>query len=291
MNNDVHQSKGAAATTVAVNGTTLYTERRGEGLPLLLIHGGGEDADMLGHQADGLVAAGYDVVSYDRRGTRRSGRENWPGGGADQHADDAAGLIRELGWTVPTVVGVSSGGVVALALAGHHPKSVGSIVAWEPPAVGIIDGGVEATAAIVAPVHAHLASHPDDFAGAQAILLSTVLGFPVSVDDPAFASARVNAEPFVRDEPAITTVASTGRAWLAQTSRSPSARRPTTSSPPRQTSSPAGSAARPSVSTPTTRCTSPIRACWRASSGWAISRARSVDEAVQAYSEAITSPE
>lgn len=204
MNIDDINRKAAA---IAVNGTTLYTERRGEGLPLLLIHGGGEDADMLGHQADGLVAAGYDVVSYDRRGTRRSGRENWPGGGADQHADDAAGLIRELGWTVPTVVGVSSGGVVALALAGHHPKSVGSIVAWEPPAVGIIDGGAEATAAIVAPVHAHLASHPDDFAGAQAILLSTVLGFPVSVDDPAFASARVNAEPFVRDEPAITTVA------------------------------------------------------------------------------------
>ena len=66
----------------------------------------------------------------------------------------------------------------------------------------------------MAPVDAHLASHPDDFAGAQAILLSTVLGFPVSVDDPAFASARVNAEPFVRDEPAITT-ATLDRARLA----------------------------------------------------------------------------
>ena len=41
-----------------------------------------------------------------------------------------------------------------------------------------------------------------------------MLGFPVSVDDPAFAPARVNAEPFVRDEPAITT-ASLDRAGLA----------------------------------------------------------------------------
>jgi len=105
------------------------------------------------------------------------------------------------------VVGVSSGGVIALTLAGQHSDSVGSIVAWEPPAVGIIEGGSEATAAIMAPVDTHLAFHPGDFAGAQAILLSTVLGFPVSLDDPAFASARVNAEPFVRDEPAITTAA------------------------------------------------------------------------------------
>ena len=73
---------------------------------------------------------------------------------------------------------------------------------------------MEATTAIMAPVDAHLASHPGDFAGAQALLLSTVLGFPVSVDDPAFAPARVNAEPFVRDEPAITT-ASFDRARLA----------------------------------------------------------------------------
>ena len=129
-------------TLITVNGTTLYTERRGEGPPLLLIHGGGEDAAMLARQADGLAAAGYDVVTYDRRGTRRSGRQDWPGGGADQHADDAAALIRELGWRLPTVVGVSSGGVIALTLAGRHPDSVGSIVAWEPPAVGIIEGGM-----------------------------------------------------------------------------------------------------------------------------------------------------
>ena len=56
----------------------------------------------------------------------------------------------------------------------------------------------------MAPVDAHLAEHPGDFVGAQAILLSAVLGFPVSADDPAFAATRANAEPFVRDEPAIT---------------------------------------------------------------------------------------
>ncbi len=55
----------------------------------------------------------------------------------------------------------------------------------------------------MAPVDEHLAAHPGDFAGAQAILLSAILGFPVAPDDPAFAAARANAEPMIRDEPQI----------------------------------------------------------------------------------------
>jgi pimeloyl-ACP methyl ester carboxylesterase len=195
------------AETLAVNGTTLYVERRGEGSPLVLIHGGGEDTGMLAPQAESLAAAGFEVVTYDRRGTGRSGRQDWPGRGADQHAADAAALVDALGWRDPTVVGVSSGGVIALALASLHPDTVGAsgaVVAWEPPAVGIVPGGVEATAAIMAPIDAHLLAHPGDYVGAQAMLLSVVLGFPVSADDPDFAAARANAEPFIRDEPAIT---------------------------------------------------------------------------------------
>jgi pimeloyl-ACP methyl ester carboxylesterase len=192
-------------TETAVNGTTLHVERRGTGAPLLLIHGGGEDASMLGGLAISLAVAGYDVVTYDRRGTGRSGHEDWPGRGADQHADDAAALIQHLGWRGPTVVGVSSGAVIALDLAARHPELVGRVVGWEPPAAGVVPGGSEITASIMAPVDAHLAARPGDFIGAQAILLAAVLGAPVSVDDPAFAATRANAEPFVRDEPAITT--------------------------------------------------------------------------------------
>ncbi len=192
------------AATVAVRGTDLYVEQRGDGPPLLLIHGGGEDATMLAPQAVDLASAGYRVVTYDRRGTGRSGRDEWPGNGADQHADDAAALLAELATAPAVVVGVSSGGVVALALAARHPGAVDRVVAWEPPALGVVPGAEAINAEILAPVDAHLAAHPGDHAGAQAILLTAILGFPVSVDDPAFASARANAEPMVRDEPAIT---------------------------------------------------------------------------------------
>jgi pimeloyl-ACP methyl ester carboxylesterase len=194
----------AGSGYVYVADTALAVERRGRGRPLLLIHGGGEDATMLGGQAASLATAGFDVISYDRRGTGRSGRENWPGAGADQHADDAAALLEALGVGPATVVGVSSGGVIALDLAARHPDAITTVVAWEPPAAGVVPHGDVITAEIMAPVQAYLADHPGDFVGAQAILLSTVVGFPVGVDDPAFAAARANAEPMILDEPSIT---------------------------------------------------------------------------------------
>jgi pimeloyl-ACP methyl ester carboxylesterase len=185
-----------ATAAVAVAGTTLHVEQRGDGPPLLLVHGAGEDAAMLAGQADALATAGYRVITYDRRGTGRSGRDAWPGPGADQHADDAAALLA-------AVAGVSSGGVVAMALAARHPDRVTRVVAWEPPAAGVLPDAAAATAAVMAPIDAHLVEHPGDYVGAQAILLTAILGFPVSVDDPAFAAARANAEPMIRDEPMI----------------------------------------------------------------------------------------
>jgi pimeloyl-ACP methyl ester carboxylesterase len=191
-------------STENVAGTTLHVEQRGDGPPLLLVHGAGEDVTMLAGQAEALAAAGYRVISYDRRGTGASGREDWPGAGADQHADDAAALLGALGAAPATVLGVSSGGVVAMALAARHPDAVTRVVAWEPPAAGVLHGADAATAAIMEPVEAHLREHPDDWVGAQALLLTAILGFPVSSDDPAFAAARANAEPMVRDDPTIT---------------------------------------------------------------------------------------
>jgi pimeloyl-ACP methyl ester carboxylesterase len=196
----------ATTTVLEVNGTTLAVERRGAGPALLLIHGGGEDASMLAPQAQSLALAGFDVISYDRRGTGRSGRDDWPSGtaAADQHAADAAALLEALDICRATVLGVSSGGVIALRLGARHREAVRRVVAWEPPVVGLIPGGAEMAAALMRPVHAHLAACPHDFAGAQAILLSVILGHPVDATDPAFGPTRRNAEAMVRDEPGIT---------------------------------------------------------------------------------------
>jgi pimeloyl-ACP methyl ester carboxylesterase len=159
---------------------------------------------MLADQAAALAAAGWRAVSYDRRGTGRSGRHAWPGEGADQHADDAAAILQTLGAIPATVLGLSSGGVVALALAARHPAAVARVIVWEPPSLGVVPGGEAITAEIMAPIEAHLMDRPGDYVGAQALLLSVITGAAVTVDDPAFAAARANAEPMMRDEPTIT---------------------------------------------------------------------------------------
>ena len=165
-------------TTIAANGTTLHVERRGAGRAPAAgprRRRGRRDARRPGREPRRRRLRGRHVRPSRHRplGPRGLARRR-----ADQHADDAAALIDELGWADPTVVGVSSGGVIALDLAARHPDAVGRVVAWEPPAAGVIPGGAEASAAIMAPVEAHLADHPGDFVGAQAILLAAVLGCP-----------------------------------------------------------------------------------------------------------------
>jgi len=119
--------------TVAVEGTRFYYEERGSGPPLLLIHGTGGNTAMF-TDVVGQLAGAYRVISYDRRGFTRTeapalGRKGY----LRRHADDAAGLLRELGAPSATVVGWSMGGVIALALALQHPKAVSRLVLYEPP--------------------------------------------------------------------------------------------------------------------------------------------------------------
>ncbi|MFI7581352.1 alpha/beta fold hydrolase [Kocuria kalidii] len=188
---------------VEANGTVFYVERRGQGLSLLLIHGAGQDAGMLGALAQALAVAGFQVLVYDRRGTGHSGRDAWPGDGAGQHAEDAAALIRLFSLSPVVLVGVDSGGAIAFKLAEHYPEYVLHAVVWEPRVAGVAPTGHEDTAQQLLPMTAHLAEHPHDYIGAQAILLSAGTDAPVSIDDPDFARVRVNAEAMVRDEPAI----------------------------------------------------------------------------------------
>lgn len=125
----------------------------GDGPPLLLVHGGAEDAGMLTPQAEAFAARGRRVIWYDRWGTGASTRDGWPDGGVEQHAD-AAALLRSHDAAPATVMGFSSGGVIALALAARHPDVVAEAIAWEPAALGVLPDGAELHAAVQAPIEA-----------------------------------------------------------------------------------------------------------------------------------------
>lgn len=176
----------------------------GDGPPLLLVHGAAEDADMLEPVATALAASGRRVAWYDRRGTGGAPRDGWPGGGVAQHADDAAAIVRALGGTTQ-VMGFSSGGVVAMALAELHPDLDVDVIAWEPAAVAAVEGGLEIHRAIMKPIEAHLDEHPEDWTGAYAVMLEIISGGQADLASASVAAQMDNAEAAVRDDARIIT--------------------------------------------------------------------------------------
>ncbi|HZC28688.1 MAG TPA: alpha/beta hydrolase, partial [Gaiellaceae bacterium] len=66
--------------TVEGAGVPLVYSERGEGAPVLLIHGLASDGAAMGPVADALAAAGARAIAYDRRGYGSSGAPEPYGG-------------------------------------------------------------------------------------------------------------------------------------------------------------------------------------------------------------------
>ncbi len=85
------------AGAVAVSGGGLHVERAGEGVPLLLVSGGGGDA---GAYADVVPrpARTYTVIGYDRRGGSRGPSPDPKAPVAvERRADDAVTVLDHYG--------------------------------------------------------------------------------------------------------------------------------------------------------------------------------------------------
>lgn len=203
-----------------VNGTTLYTEVRGSGPAVLLIPGGAEDAE--GWRALAERLPGRTVVTYDRRGTLRSSREDWPGRGSAQHADDAAALIRELGLGDVVVFGGSSAGVIAVQLAIRHPTLVRRALVFEPGYLSAARNAMDLRSLVLAATEAHLRSHPGDWVGAYRAFAQAVGPAAASLTPPSGRDwygqrEELNAEAMVRDDIPVLTAEAVDEASLAST--------------------------------------------------------------------------
>jgi pimeloyl-ACP methyl ester carboxylesterase len=198
-------------TEVAVNGTRLYAEIRGTGPAVLLVGAADEDAEVLRPLAERLP--GRTVVTYDRRGTRRSGRDGWPTGASAIHADDAAALLAALGLGSATVFGGSAGGIVALELALRHPSIVARALVFEPGYLALVPEGAALRRRGDEAVAAHLSARPGDWAGAVAALGRAAAGpgassrglfEPLPGREWYAARGDENAEALVREDLALT---------------------------------------------------------------------------------------
>jgi pimeloyl-ACP methyl ester carboxylesterase len=114
-----------------VNGAELEYEIRGEGEPVLLIHGA-HIADAMAPLMSASALEGFQLIRYHRRGFAGSSSLTGPTP-AEVLADDAGALLGVLGLDAAHVVGHSSGAVIAIELGARHPRRVLSLSLLEPP--------------------------------------------------------------------------------------------------------------------------------------------------------------
>jgi len=113
---------------VKVNGTELYVEERGDGIPLIAIHGGlGFDHGYL-KQMLGPLEGTFRVIYFDQRGNGRSQRVPLETITIRQLADDVDALREALGLERVAVLGHSYGGFVALQYATKHPERISHLI-------------------------------------------------------------------------------------------------------------------------------------------------------------------
>lgn len=103
-----------------------YFIEKGEGEPLLLLHGNGEDHTYFEHQME-YFSKMYRVIALDTRGHGKSERGNKPFT-IVQFAQDLYDFLEEQKIEKAHILGFSDGGNIALTLALNHPEKVNKLI-------------------------------------------------------------------------------------------------------------------------------------------------------------------
>jgi pimeloyl-ACP methyl ester carboxylesterase len=129
------------AFTVEATGGTLGGWVAGDGVPVLLLHGGpGLSYEYLDGLADEL-GAGFCVAAFQQRGLEPSTLEG--PFTIPQAIDDVIAVLDGLGWSQAVLVGHSWGGHLVLRAAAAHADRLRAVLAVDP--IGVVgDGGTAA---------------------------------------------------------------------------------------------------------------------------------------------------
>jgi pimeloyl-ACP methyl ester carboxylesterase len=158
-----------------VNGYEMAYAERGEGTPLLPIHGSLLDQRYWAPQMETLGQR-HRVIAPS---LRHYWPARWDGVGDDftmqQHVEDVAAFVAALGAGPVNLVGHSRGGHVAFRVAQHYPERVRTLVLAEPG--GALDEALQSSQAIAAAPAPHGMSIPEATAkGAERIRQGDVEG-------------------------------------------------------------------------------------------------------------------
>lgn len=109
------------------NGQRLYYEVHGEGMPLVLIMGIGQDSSAWGPHQIPVFSSEFQVIAFDNRDAGRSSKATRPYSIADM-ADDVAGLLDGLAIDRVHLLGHSMGGMIAMEFALRYPERLDKLV-------------------------------------------------------------------------------------------------------------------------------------------------------------------
>ncbi|HET7618649.1 MAG TPA: alpha/beta hydrolase [Gemmatimonadaceae bacterium] len=112
-----------------VDGIQIYYEIHGrhDGIPLVLLHGGGSTIESNYGRMIPFLARTRRVIAMEEQGHGRTSDRDQPVT-FERSADDVAGLMRHLGVSQADLLGFSNGASVALQVAIRHPSLVRRLV-------------------------------------------------------------------------------------------------------------------------------------------------------------------
>src|SRR6185436_18293307 len=110
-----------------VNGLKMYYEIHGDGLPLVLIHGGGSTIQTSFGKILPLLAEHYKVIAVELQAHGHTSDRDSPES-FEQDADDVAALLQFLKINKAHILGFSNGGNTAMQIAIRHPELVNKLV-------------------------------------------------------------------------------------------------------------------------------------------------------------------
>lgn len=122
-------SKPLESGHAPVNGIDMYYEvhGRGDGVPLVLLHGGGSTIEVTFSRVLPVFAASRRVIAVEEQGHGRTTDRDQPVA-FESSADDVAALLRHLKVDRADLFGFSNGASIALQVAIRHPHLVRKLV-------------------------------------------------------------------------------------------------------------------------------------------------------------------
>lgn len=128
-NVSTRQTQSIESDHAPVNGINIYYEVHGrrDGVPLVLLHGGGSTIDVTFSRVLPVFAGSRRVIAVEEQGHGRTTDRDAPVT-FESSADDVAALLRYLKVDKADIFGFSNGASVALQIAIRHPQLVRKLV-------------------------------------------------------------------------------------------------------------------------------------------------------------------